>query len=423
MIALLLISFLVLLFIGMPVAYAMACAAGLAIVAAPSLPSLVIGQKMFTAMDSFSLMAIPFFMLAGSIMNETGITKKIVDFARSFVGHLTGGLGHTAIVTGVLMAGISGSANADASAIASMLVPALKEEGYDDGYACAMISGCGALGPVIPPSIMMVIYSGVISISISALFLAGVIPGLLIGGGYMAVNFLYARKNHIPRQKFMGFRNILRSLGGAIWALIMPAIIIGGILSGVVTATESGVLAVAYGVLYGFLSKNLDGKKLKKCLLESVQATTNPMMIMAFAALFGYAVTYYNFAKVIADCMIGFTSSGIVALLVISVILFIAGMFIDSNAALLMLVPIFSPLIALFGFHPIHFAMVCILTLVMGGMSPPAGLLMYITASCTNTPLEKVVRHIWPFLAANYVIVLAVILFPALVTWLPGLAG
>lgn len=239
MIYLLLISFLIMLFLGMPVAYAMAVSSSLAIFLDPSLPSLVIGQKMFTAMDSFSLMAIPFFMLAGALMNETGITKKIVAFAQSIVGHLTGGLGHTAILTGILMAGISGSANADTSAIASMLVPALREEGYDDGYACALVSGCGALGPVIPPSIMMVVYSGVVSISISALFLAGVIPGLLIGGGYMIINYIYAKKNNIAKLKFGGIKTIFITLKGAIWALIMPVIIIGGILSGIVTATEA----------------------------------------------------------------------------------------------------------------------------------------------------------------------------------------
>ena len=199
-------AFLLLLFIGVPVAYAMSISAVFTLFFDPALPGIIVPQKMFSAMDSFSLMAIPFFMLAGSLMEQSGITRKLINFARSLVGHFTGGLGHATIVTGILMAGVSGSANADTAALASILVPALRDEGYDDGYACAMVSGCGALGPVIPPSIMMVIYSGVTSISIGALFMAGFLPGLLIGVGYMLVNYLYARRSRIPRDRPVGWQ-------------------------------------------------------------------------------------------------------------------------------------------------------------------------------------------------------------------------
>lgn len=415
--------FVVFLFMGMPVAYAMAISATVTLFFDPSLPGIIIPQKMFTAMDSFSLMAIPFFMLAGSLMEQCGITGKLVGFARSLVGHFTGGLGHATIVTGVLMAGVSGSANADTAAIASILVPALKDEGYEAGYSCAMVSGCGALGPIIPPSIMMVIYSGVTSIAIGALFMAGIIPGLVIGVGYMFVNYLYAKRTGIPRTKFAGWKQLGKDTIHAIPALIMPVIIIGGILSGVVTATESGVLACTYSVLYGLVCRTLNVKKLKECISGAVSATTNSMIIIAFAGLFGALATNYNMSKVILTVMTSFTSSPNVVLIFVSVVLFIAGMFIDSNAAMLMLIPIFAPLIGQYGFNALHFAMVCILTLDIGGLSPPVGLLLYISANITNTPLGKVTRQIWQFIAVNYGVTLLVIFIPAIVTFLPMLAG
>jgi len=423
MLAILFAIFLVFLFMGMPVAYAMSISAVVTLFFDNSLPGLIIPQKMFTAMDSFSLMAIPFFMLAGSLMEQCGITKKLVGFARSVVGHFTGGLGHATIVTGVLMAGVSGSANADTVAIASILVPALKDEGYDAGYSCALVSGCGALGPIIPPSIMMVIYSGVTSIAIGALFMAGFLPGILTALGYMVVNFMYAKRTGIKRTKFVGWKKLATDTLHAIPALVMPLIIIGGILSGVVTATESGVLACTYSVIYGLCCRTINVKKLKGCIMDAVSATTNSMIIIAFAGLFGMLVTNYNMSKVILGLTTAITSSPTVVLIFVSIVLFVAGMFIDSNAAMLMLIPIFAPLIGQYGFHPLHFAMVCILTLDMGGMSPPVGLLMYLSANVTGTPLGKVVKSIWQFIVVNYGVTLLVIFIPAIVMWLPTLTG
>ena len=286
-----------------------------------------------------------------------------------------------------------------------------------------MVSGCGALGPVIPPSIMMVIYSGVTSIAIGALFMAGFLPGLLIGAGYMLVNWLYAKRTGIPRTKFVGWKQLCRDTLSAIPALIMPLIIIGGILSGVVTATESGVLACLYSVIYGLCCRTLNLEKFKDCVHGAVSATTNSMIIIAFAGLFGALVTNYNMSKVILSIMTSFTSSPNVVLIFVSVVLFIAGMFIDSNAAMLMLIPIFAPLISQYNFSPLHFAMVCILTLDMGGMSPPVGLLMYLSANITGTPLSKVVKSIWQFIAVNYTVTILAIFIPAIVTLLPKLAG
>ncbi len=423
MLALLFGIFFVLLLLGMPVAYCMAVAAAITLSFDPSLKAIVIPQKMMAAMDSFSLMAVPFFMLAGSLMEVSGITQRLVDFAKSLVGHFRGGLGHATIVTGVLMAGVSGSANADTTALASILVPSLKNEGYDDGYACAMVSGAGALGPVIPPSIMMVIYAGVTSISIGTMFLAGFVPGIMIGVGYMVVNYFYAKKNNIARTRFTGWKQLGINFINAVPALVLPFIIIGGILSGVVTATESGVLACMYAFLYGLFNRKINAKSLKECLLGACNATANSMVIIAFACVFGMLATNYNMSKVILAVSTIFSGNGNLILLFVSVILFIAGMFIDSTAAMLMLIPIFAPLITTYNFSPLHFAMVCILTLDMGGLSPPVGLLIYLAANVTGTKLEKVVKYIWRFIAVNYVVVILVVFIPWLVMVIPRLAG
>lgn len=415
--------FLVLLFMGMPIAYAMGVSAVIALFFDPGLHGIVLTQKMFTSMDSFSLMAVPFFMLAGSLMEISGITRRLIDLAKSIVGHLTGGLGHATIVTGVMMAGVSGSANADTAALASILVPSLREEGYDDGYSCAMVASAGALGPIIPPSIMMVIYAGVTSISIGTLFMAGFTPGILIGVGYMIVNYLYAKRAGIGRGKFVGWKNLGISAIKALPALMLPVIIVGGILSGVVTATESGVIACVYSLAYGLINHKITKENLKECFTGALGGTTNSMVIIGFACVFGMLATNYNMSKVILSVSSLFQGSGAIALLFVSVILFIAGMFIDSNAAMLMLVPIFLPLISQFGLNPLHFAMVCILTLDMGGMSPPVGMLMYLSSAITNTPLGKVLKNSWWFIAVNYAVTIAVIFLPAIVTFLPKLAG
>ena len=388
----------------------------------PALPVIVLSQKMFTSMDSFSLMAVPFFMLAGTLMEKSGITKILVNWAKSLVGHTTGGIGDAAIVSGVVMAGVSGSANADTSALASMLVPMMREEKYDVGYACALVASCGALGPIIPPSIMMVLYSGVTNIPINKLFLAGYIPGLLIAVGYMLVNYMYAKRNNISKTKFAGFKVLGQNTIYAAPALVMPCIIFG-IMLGVVTATEAGVLACTYSIIYGIIKKTLNVKVLKDCLMDAVHATVNCMIIVAFAGIFGTLATNYNMSKVILSLTSAFVSHKVIIMLFISVVLFIAGMFIDSNAAMLMLIPVFSPLILQYNFDPIYFAMVCILTLDMGGMSPPVGLLMYIASSITDTPLSKTVKQIWKFLLVNYGVTILVIFVPALVTLLPSLFG
>ena len=413
--------FLVTLLVGMPIGYGMAISTVFVLLTDPNLNGTYIPQKIWTGLDSFSFMAVPFFMLAGSMMEKTGITTILVEWARSLVGHLTGGLGHAAIVTGVVMAGVSGSANADTAALAAMLVPMMHDDGFEDGYSCALVSSAGALGPIIPPSIMMVLYSGVCSIAIGRLFMAGMIPGLVIAAGYMVVNYIYAKTHTIRKEKFVGWKKLGHDTLVAVPALIMPIIIIGGILSGIFTATESGAIACAYCIVYGMFRKTLSIDFLKKCFMDAVHSTTTSMLIVAFACMFGALATNYNMAKIIQAAASSFAGSPELVLIFLSVILYIAGMFIDSNAVMFMLIPIFAPLIESYGYDPLYFAIVMILALVMGGLSPPVGLLMYISSSITGTDLGEVVKHIFKFIVVNYGVVILVIFVPKVALWLPSL--
>lgn len=420
MLILIAVIFFALLVIGMPIAFCMAISAAFAILLNPSLPATVIAQKIYTAVDSISFIAIPLFMMAGSLMNSTGITDKIIKFFKNLVGHITGGLAHVVVLTGMLMAGVSGSSVADAAAISTIMVPQLEKNGYERGFAGALISSAGSLGPIIPPSIIMIVYSGVVSTPVGKLFMAGVIPGVILGVMMLVYSYIYAKSKGMKRGTFAGWKAVGKSFLSSLGALLMPLIIIGGIVLGICTATESGILAIIYGIIYGFLSGELTLKKLWNNITESIAGAAQPMIIISFASLLAYVLTFYDLGTVVGTVMNNFTNNGNMVLIMIFIIIFIAGMFIESTAILLMLVPFFSPLISVYGFDPIHFATVCIISLVLGGITPPVGIVMYVVSSVTHTELKSIIRHIWPFIAIFSIGVLLVIFIPQVSTWLPS---
>ncbi|WP_394699336.1 TRAP transporter large permease [uncultured Sphaerochaeta sp.] len=420
MLAILLVVFVVLLVIGTPLAFTFCAASFISVFFAKGFSPLLLIQKLFGAMDSFTYMAIPLFLLAGNIMNEAGITKKLVALADSLVGQFHGGLAQTTALSGMLMAGISGSANADASAIGALMLPPLREAGYDEGFRVSLVSSCAVLGPIIPPSILMIVYSGVTSISIGQLFLAGVVPGVGLGLMYMFYSFLYAKKNHIPTTAFRGWSYVGKSLWGALGGLMMPLIIIGGILLGVVTATEAGVLAVMYGLAYGFITKSLSMEKLKEGVLSSMKATVASVLVISFASLLGFIFTHENLPALLVRAMSGLTANKYFILGLMSAVLVLMGLFIDSNAILLMMVPVFSPFIVQFGLNPVYFAMIVLLSVATGGLTPPVGLVLYIVAGIENANISKVCRSIWMFVGLMALMIVLVIFIPQIVTWLPS---
>jgi len=421
MIGTLFVLFLILLFAGMPIAYAMAISATGVILMMPDLPTLVIAQKLFTSLDSFTLMAVPFFMMGGSLMAETGITHSIVSFADALVGHIKGGIGHTAAVSGMLMAGISGSSNADAAALGTLLVPTLKENGYDEGFAVSLVAAAGTLAPIIPPSIMMILYAGITNMVVGELFMAGVIPGITMGLSYMVMSYFHAKNRGLNDHPFVGWKNVFLATKDAIWALMMPIIIVGGVLSGIVTATEAGVLACLYGIIYGFATRKLDAKKLWKCASDGAVTTASSMVIVAFATLAGYLLARGDFSEIVMALVTTYHLNKFVVLAIIVVLIVFLGMFVDANAICLMIVPVLYPVLVGLGFEPLQFSIILLIALVIGGLSPPVGLTLYIVASVSKTPLEKVVKPVWWFVLADVIVIILVMAFPFMATFIPSL--
>lgn len=412
--------FFVLLLLGMPIAFTMAVA-GILVLAPSDLPVLVVSQKIFTALDSFTLMAIPFFMFAGCLMTETGITERIVDFANSVVGHITGGIAHTTSLAGILMAGISGSSTADASALGSILLPSLRKNGYGDGFSVSLVAASSVLGPIIPPSILMIIYSGITNISVAKLFLSGFVPGITIGIGYMIYSYFYAKKIGFRAKKMAPLKEIWIAFKRAIWALVMPLLIIVGVVSGVFTGTESGVVAVLYGLCYGVITRKLTLKKFWKSITEAVTNTIPALFIIATASIVSYVFTRENFSTLCMNVLESVTSDKHVTLLLIMAILVIMGMFIDSTAAMMMIVPVFMPLIEVYGYDVLHFAMIIILTLCTGGLTPPVGIVLYIVADMGHVPIKEIVKPVWPFVFIILFVVVIAVFIPEIITFVPNI--
>ncbi len=421
MLFLLVVIFVFLLFIGTPLAFAFGASSFISAFMDPAFSPLLLVQRLFVSFDSFTYMAIPLFLLAGNIMNESGITEKLVKLADSLVGQFPGGLAQTTSLSGMLMAGISGSANADASAIGAIMLPALRKAGYDEGFRVSLVSACAVLGPIIPPSILMIVYSGVTTISVAQLFMAGVIPGIGLGICYMIYSYIYAKRHSIPTTAFGGWKNVLICFGRAAGGLVMPLIIIGGILLGVVTATEAGVLAVIYGLIYGFITRCLTLQKLRDCIFASLKATVVSVLVISFANLLGYIATHENLPQMLTAAMTAFTSSKYVMMIIMVAIIVVMGMFIDSNAIILMMVPVFWPMAQAFGMESLHFAMVFILAVATGGLTPPVGLVLYIVAGIEDSNIVRCCKAIWPFVIIMVLMAIAVMFFPPLATFIPSI--
>lgn len=415
------VLFLVLLFLGMPVAFAMGIAGCITLFSMGDIPLTLIPQRLFVSVNSFPLMAVPFFIIAGITMNLGGITKRLVNFSSALVGHLAGGLAQVNVVTSMLFAGISGSASADASAIGSMLIPAMKKDGYDASFSVA-VTACGAtIGPIIPPSIVMVIYGSMTNLSIGALFAGGIIPGILIGLALMVVVKIYADKRGYKRGERVPFSEVVKRGKEAIWALIAPIIILGGILTGVFTATEAGAVAAVYAFIVGiFIYKEIKLKDFKELFLESTVMTSSPILILGMASIFGWILAREQFSIMLVNILGGITDNSHILYFLVVVMLLLVGLVIEALAAMIIFVPALAPIAVQFGWDPIHFALVVIIAMLIGTVTPPVGLQLYIAAAIGKVPISKV-KEIWPFVGAMVVILLLVVYIPGLVTFIPDL--
>ncbi|HEY3368178.1 MAG TPA: TRAP transporter large permease [Symbiobacteriaceae bacterium] len=414
------VAFIILLLLGEPIAFVMGGSTLIYLLVKARLSYTLLPQTMFSGMDSFPLMAVPFFMLAGALMNEGGITQRLIHFARLLVGHIKGGLGFVNVLASMLFAGISGSAVAEASAIGSIMIPAMKERGYDEEFSAALTASASTLGPIIPPSIPMVLYGVAANVSIGALFVAGALPGLLLGLAMMVLVAIYARKRNYPRDERASGKELLVGLRDAVLALLMPGIILGGILGGIFTATESAAVAVIYAIVVGgFIYRELKWKRIPGILLEAGISTAAVMLIIGMASSFGWVVAAEQIPQKVATAIFTFTQTPWVVLLLINMFLLFVGTWLETAAALTILVPVLAPIGARIGLDPVHFGTIVVLNLVIGLMTPPVGSSLFVVCSVAKMSLERLSKAIWPFIIVAVVVLALVTYVPAITLWLP----
>lgn len=382
----------------------------------------ILPQRFFGGMDIFSLMAIPLFILAGNLMNTSGMTPRLIRLANAMVGHLRGGLGHVNVVAGVFFAGVNGSAAADASALSSLLVPAMEKEGYSRKFAAGLTAGSSLIGPIIPPSIFMILYSSLTNTSVGELFLAGVVPGLLLALGFMAMNAIYAHKAGLQtRHAKPAWREMFAALSGAATALVAPMLIVAGIVLGVVTPTESGALIVLYVAVIGLLRGQLSLQGFWASLRETVRLTGSIYAIIAAASVVNWLLNYTQVASAFAELLGPFSDSPTLILLVISAIIFICGMVMEEVSVLMLLTPIIVPVALAAGVDPVHLGLIFTLNITIAMITPPMGACLFIVATISKLDIIEMFKGIWPFVLMALGVLYLLIIFPSLTLWLPRL--
>ncbi len=423
MMAVMLILFLVLILIGVPIAWGTGLATVLFIETNNAIPISLLAQRIFKTSDSFSLLAIPLFMLAGEFMNGGGITKRIVELASKWVGHITGSLGHVTVLASMLFASMSGSSAASAASIGGMLIPTMKEKGYDGGYAVAVTSCASVMGPIIPPSIAFVVYASLTGDSISSLFLGGIIPGILMGLALMILCYTIAKKNHYPVEKKATWGERFAALGHSILALLMPIIILGGIMSGIFTATEAGGIGVVYGLIVGLVTKELKIKKIPEILINAAKTTTCIMMIMGTSQVLAWILTSAQLPQKMTMLFMGISNNATVTFLLLMLLILFLGCFMVDAAIMPIMAPLMMPIIRNFGINPIHFGVVINMVAVAGGVTPPVGNLLYIACGIAKESVMKAAKALIPFLIAILAAMVLCALIPGLVTFIPSMVG
>ena len=413
--------FLVFLFMNIPIVFSIGLSS-VAVLICAKIPLLVVIQRLFTGSDSFILTAVPFFVLAGALMSTGGITTRLVEFAQCLVGHITGGLSFVTILASMIFGGVSGSATADTAAMGSIMIPAMEKKGYEKKFSCAVTAAAGTLGIIIPPSIPMILYGVIAGESIGRLFLGGFIPGVLVGLGMMVPAYYISKRRQYAKTARVSVREFGRSLRQSVFALLMPVIIIGGIVGGVVTPTEAGVLAVLYAAAVGFwVHRELSLNDLPKILRETVVMTASIMIIMAVASVFSWIIAYLEIPGLVAETLLGVTRNKYVILFLINVFLLVVGCFVDLGPALIITVPIFLPLIKMLGVNPIHFGLIVTINLGIGLFTPPVGTNLYVSCAIGKIGLGEISRGIVPFIIWSTIVLMIVTYVPQSVLFVPNL--
>lgn len=409
------------LIIGLPVAITLGFASFCYLLSA-GIPLVVMPQKMYAGIDVFVLLCIPGFILAGNLMNNGGITERIVRFANAVVGWIRGGLGLTNVAASMLFGGISGTAVADSASIGGVMIPGMKRAGYPADFSAAVTAASSTVGPIIPPSVPMIIVGALSGISVGQMFMAGAVPGILLGGAMLVTTYLIARRKNFPRQKWGGFGEVWRSFIGAFWALSMSTLIIVGMISGLMTPTETAVIACIYAAIVGvFFYKELPVRAIPKIVVDSAVSSAAILVLVGFANVFGWILVSERIPQMIASAVLSITENKFLVILLINILLLFVGMFMETIAALIIL---FVPLLTLaqgVGVDPLHFATFAVLNLMIGLTTPPVGVCLFVCANIAELPLTHVIKAIFPYLITNLIVLLLVSYIPEIATWLPKL--
>lgn len=422
MLTILIVTFIILILINVPVAFALAIACLLALLSDPIVPMTIIPQRMFNGLDSFPLLAIPFFILAGGIMDRGGVSEKIINLANLLVGHIRGGLAMITVVASMIFSSMSGSTTAATAAIGKIVVPAMNKRGYSKNFSAGLVASSGALGSIIPPSITLIIFGVVAGQSIGQLLVAGIVPGILLGILLMIVCYIIALIFKYPSEEKSNLKNIGKSFLDSILALFMPIIMMGGILLGIFTATEAAVVAILYGLILGmFVYKKLKVKDLPEIFYEAILISSMVVLLISIADLFGWLVTSQQLPQIVAETLMSISTNPYMILILILILLLIFGLFMESTAAIIILTPVLLPVVLGMGMDPIHFGLVMIVALAIGVVTPPMGVNLFVASSITNLSVYEVIKGVWPFVVVLIIGLFILAFMPILTLWLPNM--
>ncbi len=420
LVALLFGVFAICLILGAPIGIALGAASAVYLIGA-GIDLSVVPQYMFAGMDSFVLLCIPGFVLAGALMNGGGITDQIVKFGDALVGHIRGGLGLANVVGSMIFAGISGTAVAETASIGSVMIPAMKKSGYDAPFAAALTASASTVGPIIPPSVPMIIVGTLTGLSVGKMFLAGAVPGVLMGVGMMITAYIISRKRGYPKGEWRGFGYLARTSKAAFWAILMTAVILYGIVGGVFTPTEASIVSALYAFIVGlFVYKGFKVSDLPKLMVEAAIGSGALVLLVGFANVFGWILTSEQIPQAIAASMLAVTQNKYLILLFVNILLLIVGTFMETIAALIILFP---PLLAValkVGIDPIHFAIIVVINLMIGLTTPPVGVCLFVAANIAKISLTDISKAVWPFVVCNVIVLFLVSYIPELALWLPS---
>ena len=421
--AVVLVVFFALFFLRVPIAIVLIASSLVGLWLAPTgIKFSTVATTMWQGINHFVLMAIPFFILMGDLALASGVTQRLANLAKAFVGHVAGGLAHVSVIVNIIMAGMSGSDLADAAATGKLLIPGMRRAGYPVSYAASIIGGAATIGPLIPPSIAFIIFAAATETSVGRLFLGGAVPGLLLGVFLMVQAYIVARRNDYPREPRMPYRERVRATAVGLPVLVIPVIVLGSILTGIATPTEAAVLGVIAVVLVGgVFYRELTVKSFAREMLNTIKTIGAVFLIISAAAVFGRVLTLYGAADALATWLTGLTDEPLVFLLGVNVVYLLLGSMVDTVPILLVFVPILMPTVEALGIDVVHFGVVTVFNLLIGLITPPYGLTMYLLCRISGISLQQFWQHMWPIFLTMVVALLLVTFFPVLTTWLPNL--